>query len=55
MKIMGKVSPTSLRRRAFLKLPLEERRCILEEQAAQMQKSYKTHYGEEVFQIEPLK
>jgi hypothetical protein len=55
MKIMEKVSPTSLRRRAFLKLLLEERRRILEEQAAQMQKRYKTHYGEEVFKIEPLK
>jgi transcriptional regulator with XRE-family HTH domain len=35
-----KESPTSLRRRAFLKLPLEERRRILEEQATQMQKVY---------------
>jgi Zn-dependent peptidase ImmA (M78 family)/DNA-binding XRE family transcriptional regulator len=35
-------SPTSLRRRAFLKLSLEERRRILEEQATQMQKSYET-------------
>jgi Zn-dependent peptidase ImmA (M78 family) len=35
-----KESPTSLRRRAFLTLPMEERRRILEEQATQIQKSY---------------
>jgi Zn-dependent peptidase ImmA (M78 family)/transcriptional regulator with XRE-family HTH domain len=35
-----KESPTSLRRRSFLTLPLEERRRILEEQATQMEKSY---------------
>jgi hypothetical protein len=35
-----KGSPTSLRRKAFLALTLEERRRILEEQATQMQKSY---------------
>jgi hypothetical protein len=35
-----KGAPGSLRRRAFLKLPLEERRRILQEQAGQIQKHY---------------
>jgi Zn-dependent peptidase ImmA (M78 family) len=39
-KLDEKQSPTSLRRRAFLKLPIEERRRILEEQAAQVQAHY---------------
>lgn len=39
-KLDEKQSPTSLRRTAFLKLSPEERRRILEEQAAQMQEHY---------------
>lgn len=39
-KLGEKESPTSLRRKAFLKLPIEERRRILEGQAAQMQEHY---------------
>lgn len=41
-KLGEKESPTSLRRRAFLKLSPEERRRILEEQAAQLQEHYDT-------------
>jgi len=35
-------SPTSLRRRAFLKLSVEERRRVLEEQAARVQRLYES-------------
>lgn len=41
-KLDEKASPTSLRRRAFLKLSLGDRRRILEEQAAQMHEHYET-------------
>jgi Zn-dependent peptidase ImmA (M78 family)/DNA-binding XRE family transcriptional regulator len=37
-----KESPTALRRRSFLKLPPDERRRILEEQATQMQQHYES-------------
>lgn len=39
-KLDEKESPSSLRRKAFLKRPLEDRRRILEEQAAQIQEHY---------------
>lgn len=39
-KLDEKQAPASLRRRAFLKLPLEERRRILEEQSDQIRKHY---------------
>jgi len=39
-KLDQKAAPGSLRRRAFLKLPIEERRRILEEHAEQVQKHY---------------
>jgi len=42
-KLEGDVGPGMLRRKAFLKLPLEERRRILEAQAEKLQK----HYEEE--------
>jgi hypothetical protein len=41
-KLEKKESPNSLSRKAFLKLPIDERRRILEEQAEQMQKHYES-------------
>jgi hypothetical protein len=39
-KLEPDVGPGMLRRKAFLKLPLEERRRILEAQAEKLQKHY---------------
>jgi Zn-dependent peptidase ImmA (M78 family)/DNA-binding XRE family transcriptional regulator len=39
-EVVSQVNPGTLRRRAFLNLPIEERRRILEEQASQMKKHY---------------
>ncbi|HWB86911.1 MAG TPA: XRE family transcriptional regulator [Bryobacteraceae bacterium] len=41
-KLDDRESTTSLRRRAFLRLPMEERRRVLQEQSAQLQKHYET-------------